>query len=99
MKEEKTMSDSTSTTPQVTVYSTSWCAFCHTEMQWLDHLGIPYVAKDVEADEEAMEELKAKNGGNFQGVPVTDVAGDIILGFNRPALQASIDKHGLAAAK
>lgn len=99
MKQEKTMSDSISTTPQVTVYSTSWCAFCHTEMQWLDHLGIPYVAKDVEADEEAMEELKAKNGGNFQGVPVTDVAGDIILGFNRPALQASIDKHGLAAAK
>lgn len=93
------MSDSTTTTPQVTVYSTSWCAFCHTEMQWLDHLGIPYVAKDVEADEAAMEELKAKNGGNFQGVPVTDVAGDIILGFNRPALQASIDKHGLTPAK
>lgn len=84
-------------TPQVTVYSTSWCAFCHTEMQWLDKLGVPYVAKDIEADEAAMEELKAKNGGNYQGVPVTDIAGEIILGFDRPKLQAAIEKNKLAA--
>jgi glutaredoxin len=82
-------------TPQVTVYSTSWCAFCHTEMQWLDKLGIPYVAKDVEADEAAMAELQSKNGGQYQGVPVTDIAGDVILGFNRPALQEALTKHGL----
>lgn len=85
--------------PKVTVYSTSWCAFCHTEMQWLDKLGVDYVAKDVEADESAMEELKAKNGGNFSGVPVTDISGDVILGFNRPALQESLKKHGLVAAE
>lgn len=85
-------------TPKVTVYSTSWCAFCHTEMQWLEKLGVAYQKKDVEADEEAMKELLAKNGGQFQGVPVTDIAGEIVLGFNRPALQAAITKHGLAAA-
>ncbi len=83
------------TTPKVTVYSTSWCAFCHTEMQWLDKLGVAYEAKDVEADPAAMEELKVKNGGEFQGVPVTDIAGEIILGFNRPALQAALEKNGL----
>lgn len=88
------MSDSS--TPQVTVYSTSWCAFCHTEMQWLDKLGVPYVKKDVEADENAMKELMAKNNGQFQGVPVTDIAGEIILGFNRPALQEAINKNNLA---
>lgn len=85
-------------TPQITIYSTSWCAFCHTEMQWLDKLGIPYVAKDVEADKAAYEELMAKNGGNYQGVPVTDVAGDIILGFDRLKLQASMETHGIKAA-
>lgn len=84
-------------TPQITVYSTSWCAFCHTEMQWLDKLGIPYIAKDVEADEAAYKELVEKNGGQYQGVPVTDIAGDVILGFNRPALQAAIEKHGIQA--
>lgn len=82
-------------TPKVTVYSTSWCAFCHTEMQWLEKLGVAFTAKDVEADETAMEELKKKNGGDFSGVPVTDIAGDIILGFNRPALQAALEKNGL----
>lgn len=90
---EEVMSDSAQST--VTVYSTSWCAFCHTEMQWLDKLGIPYEAKDVEADEAAYAELVEKNGGNYQGVPVTDIGGDIILGFDRPKLQASLEKHGL----
>jgi glutaredoxin len=80
-------------TPSITIYSTSWCAFCHTEMQWLDKLGIPYIAKDVEADKEAYEELIEKNGGSYTGVPVTDIAGDVILGFDRPKLQDAIKKH------
>lgn len=80
-------------TPQIIIYSTSWCAFCHTEMQWLDKLGIPYIAKDVEADKAAYDELIAKNGGSFSGVPVTDIAGDIVLGFDRPKIQDAIKKH------
>ena len=84
-------------TPDITIYSTTWCAFCHTEMQWLDKLGIPYVAKDVEADKDAYEELLAKNGGSFQGVPVTDIKGDIVLGFDRPKIQAAIEKHAIQA--
>lgn len=88
-------------TPQITIYRTSWCAFCHTEMQWLDHLGIPYVAKDIEADEDAHKELINKLGGenNFRGVPVTDIAGDIILGFDRPKLQEAIKTHDIQPTK
>lgn len=86
------------TTPQVTVYRTSWCAFCHTEMQWLDRLGVSYIAKDIEADPAAHDELMAKINGDFRGVPVTDVAGDIILGFDRPKLQEAIKAHGLERA-
>lgn len=79
----------------VIVYSTSWCAFCHTEMQWLEKLGVDFTAKDIEADESAMEELKTKNGGDFSGVPVTDIAGTIILGFDRPKLQAALEDNNL----
>lgn len=86
------------TTPQVIIYRTSWCAFCHTEMQWMDRLGIPYVAKDIEADQAAHDELMAKINGDFRGVPVTDVAGDIILGFDRPKLQDAFKTHGLQPA-
>lgn len=89
------MSDST---PQVTIYSTTWCAFCKTEAQWLDHLGIPYVKKDIEEDKEAYEELMHKSGGNYQGVPVTDVAGDLILGFDRPRLQEAFKSHNIQPA-
>ena len=81
--------------PQITVYSTTWCAFCHTEMQWLDKLGFSYIAKDIEADKEAYEELMAKLGGNLQGVPVTDIAGDVVLGFDRPKIQEAIKNHNI----
>ena len=87
------MNDSNSA--KITVYKTSWCAFCHTEMQWLDKLGVSYVAKDIEADKSAYDELMSKNGGSFSGVPVTDVAGDMILGFDRPKLQEAIKRHDI----
>jgi len=87
------MADTTS--PQITIYRTSWCAFCHTEMQWLDKLGIAYTAKDIEADPEANDELMKKINGDFRGVPVTDVGGDLILGFDRPKIQDAIKAHGI----
>ncbi len=82
-------------TAKVIVYSTSWCAFCHTEMQWLDKLGVDFVAKDIEADKAAYEELMSKNGGSFSGVPVTDIAGELVLGFDRPKIQAAMEKAGI----
>lgn len=85
------------TNAPVIVYSTSWCAFCHTEMEWLKKLGVNFVAKDIEAEPAAKEELLAKNGGNFQGVPVTDICGEIVLGFDRPKLQDALRKNGLIA--
>lgn len=91
------MSEDTTTNhkAQVTVYSTSWCAFCHTEMEWLQKLGVDFVAKDIEAEPAARDELLSKNGGNFQGVPVTDIAGELVLGFDRPKLQDLLRKNGL----
>lgn len=80
---------------KVIIYSTTWCAFCSTEKQWLDKLGVEYEAKDIEEDKEAYTELMEKVGGNFQGVPVTDIAGEIFLGFDRPSLQTALEKNNL----
>ena len=80
---------------KVTVYSTSWCAFCNTEKQWLEKLGVEYVGKNIEEDENANKELLDKIGGNFQGVPVTDIDGEIILGFDRPKLEAALKAKDL----
>jgi len=81
-----------SNTAKIILYSTSWCAFCHTEMQWLEKLGVDFVTKDIEEDKAAYEELMSKNGGAFSGVPVTDVAGELVLGFDRPKIQAAMEK-------
>lgn len=83
---------------KVIIYSTTWCAFCKTEKQWLDSLGVGYTEKNVEEDEEANKELLEKLGGNFQGVPVTDIGGEMILGFDRPRLNAALEKNDLVAA-
>lgn len=90
------MSDTNSNA--VTIYTTTFCAFCATEKQWLDKLGVKYVAKNIEEDDAAKDELLEKLGGNFQGVPVTDIAGEMILGFNRPALQSALEKNQLVSA-
>ena len=84
-----------SNSAKVIVYSTAWCAFCHTEMEWLKKIGVEFETKDIEADEAAKKELLSKNGGNFQGVPVTDVAGELILGFDRPKITEALKKSGL----
>ena len=83
----------------VTIYSTPWCAFCRTEKQWLESLGVSFAAKDIEEDEGAKDELLDKLGGQFQGVPTTDIAGEIIIGFDRPKLQAALQKAGLITAQ
>ena len=80
---------------KVIIYSTTWCAFCKTEKQYLDRLGVAYIEKDVEEDKEAYEELMAKNGGAFQGVPVTDIAGELVLGFDRPKIDSLVREKGL----
>ncbi len=83
---------------KVIIYSTTWCAFCKTEKQYLDSKGVNYTVKDVEEDKAAYEELMSKNGGQFQGVPVTDIDGELILGFDRRKIDEVITKKGLVAA-
>jgi len=82
----------------VIIYSTTWCAFCKTEEQYLDKLGVKHVVKNIEDDKEAYEELMQKIGGNFQGVPVTDIAGEMVLGFDRPKIDAALKEKNLIAA-
>ena len=60
---------------KVIVYSTSWCGFCSAEKDWLEHNGVKFEDKDIEEDAEARDELLTKMGGEFRGVPVTDING------------------------
>ncbi len=82
----------TSTNP-VIIYSTTWCGYCKMLKKYLTDKGINWVEKDIENDGAAHSELMEKIGGNFRGVPVSDVDGTIILGFDRPAIDAALAKQ------
>lgn len=79
--------------PQVTIYSAPWCAFCKTEKEYLEHLGVAFTVRDIEEDSGAMEELVEKSGA--QSVPVTDIDGVIIRGFDRARIDATLRDKGL----
>ena len=80
--------------PQVTIYSTSWCGFCHSLEQYLEKKNVTFTTKDIEKDESAYNDLMNRIGGreNFRGVPVSDVSGEIVLGFDRPKIDAALAK-------
>ena len=80
-------------TGAVTIYSAPWCAFCHAAKQYLDKLGVKYTDKDVEAD--SNNAMEAINKSHQSGIPVIDIKGDIIIGFDRPKIDQSLKTHGL----
>ncbi len=77
----------------VTVYSASWCAFCHAAKQYLDKLGIEYTEKDIEENREYAEEVVAKSGQ--MGIPVIDINDEIIIGFDRPKIDNALRDNKL----
>lgn len=77
--------------PVVTVYGTSWCGACRAARQYLSERKIPFADKDIEADPAAAHELAekaAKMGIPTDRVPVLDVRGRLLLGFDRARVEA-----------
>lgn len=77
-------------TVPITIYSADWCAFCHAAKDYLDKQGIQYVDKDVESDVAIAKEAVEKSGQT--GIPVIDIDGTIIIGFDRPKIDAVLAK-------
>jgi mycoredoxin len=48
----------------ITVYTTSWCGYCHRLMTVLKSNGIAYEAVDIEDDAAAADFVSKANGGN-----------------------------------
>jgi glutaredoxin 3 len=74
----------------IIVYSADWCAFCHAAKQYFDKLGVSYEDRNVEHDPTFMQESIKKSGQ--MGIPVIDIDGEIIVGFDRPRIDAAILK-------
>ncbi len=77
----------------VIVYSTTWCGPCKKLQKWLTKEGVPFITKDVENDPGAGAEVAAKlkkAGMQPGGVPVVDVAGVMIKGFDQRAIEQAL---------
>lgn len=72
------------------IYSTPTCPYCVMAKDYFKKLGVEYQDFDVSVDEKAREELVAKS--HQMGVPVIDINGTIIVGFNRPEIDKALGK-------
>lgn len=73
----------TETTPQprVIVFSTPTCSFCNMAKQYFRQRGIKFKDVDVSRDPTAARDMVRRSGQ--QGVPVIDIGGRIVVGFDR----------------
>jgi len=73
----------------VTVYSTPTCSWCQIAKDHLQSSGISFEDIDVSADMSRAREMVEKSGQN--GVPVIDIDGEIVVGFDRARIDALLE--------
>lgn len=78
---------------KITMYTTPTCAFCHMAKEYFKAKGIAFEAKDVTLDAQAYHELLDKS--HQLGVPVIDIDGMIIIGFDRPRIDLALREKKL----
>ena len=81
------------TRAMVVIYGASWCGACHDAEKYLRSKGVPYVEKDIEKDPGAAKEMQdklAKNGLRSGSIPVIDVRGKVMVGFNPQEIDGAL---------
>ena len=74
---------------KVIVYSTQTCPYCDMAKDFLKKHGIEFTEYDVNENPEKAREMFAKTGQN--GVPVLDIGGKIIIGFDEEAIKEALN--------
>lgn len=68
----------------ITIYTTPTCSYCHAAKELFAAHGVSYEEKNVAIDAEARTMMIQKSGQ--LGVPVIDIDGQVIIGFNESRL-------------
>ena len=74
----------TNTTPNVTIYSTPSCHFCHMAKDYFKENNIAYTEYNVASDLDKRKEMVEKSGQ--MGVPVIIIGDQLTVGFNQPKI-------------
>jgi len=72
----------------VAVYTTPSCSYCRMVKDWLKQRNVRFDEYNVASDPRRAEEMVRKSGQ--MGVPVTDVNGRVIIGFNTGELERAL---------
>ena len=72
------------TTHKVTIFTTDSCMYCKMAKQYFKEKNVGYTEKNVGSDAAAREDM-IKRSGQY-GVPVIDVDGKLVIGFDKRAL-------------
>jgi len=79
--------------PAVIIYGASWCGPCHQAAAYLKQKGVAFVEHDIEQDSSSQHEMQAKlakAGMRGGSIPVLDVRGHILVGFNARAVDEAL---------
>ena len=74
--------------PKVTIYTTPSCVYCKMAKEYFQKNKVEYEEKDVMKDIEARNVMIQKSGQ--MGVPVIEIDGKAIVGFNQPEIQTAL---------
>ncbi|OQY32680.1 MAG: NrdH-redoxin [Spirochaetaceae bacterium 4572_59] len=74
----------------VTMYSTPSCGYCNLAKDYFRKNQIPFTEYNVAVDAKRADEMVKKSGQ--MGVPVIDVNGKVIVGFNQGAIESALNR-------
>lgn len=72
----------------VKVYTVESCPWCKRAKEYLTEKGVAFQAVDLGKDEAEARRIVAET--HQQGVPVIEVNGEYIIGFDKPALDKAL---------
>ncbi len=75
----------------IVIYTTPTCVYCKMAKQFFGVNNVSYLEKDVAIDLAAREEMVKKSGQ--MGVPVIDINGEIVVGFDKERLLKLVKKE------
>lgn len=84
----------------VVMYGASWCPACSRARELLDSLGVPYVERNVDEDavQRELVEYGRAHGFEAEGIPVLDIGGTAVQGFDADAIGQAVFGQGLGTA-
>jgi glutaredoxin-like YruB-family protein len=74
----------------VALYTTPTCGFCHQLKSYLRQRGVSFTEYDVSRDQRVAAEMVRLSGQ--QGVPVSVINDQVVIGFNRPLIDRLLDQ-------